>query len=183
MAHVYTRKGDHGTTSLVGGERVPKHDLRVETYGTLDELSAYIGLLRDSIGNKTLQGELLQVLNDLFIIESLIAALGTATIKQLPSLSSHRVEELEMVIDTMEKQLPPLKFFVLPGGNQSASFCHIARTICRRAERRCAKLNEIYPLDPLWLSFLNRLSDYLFLLARRLVIEDGKQELFWQPKL
>lgn len=183
MAHVYTRKGDKGSTSLVGGQRVPKYDQRVETYGTLDELSAFIGLIRDTISDEARQNELLQILNDLFVLESLVAALDTETIKQLPNLSEERVTELENCIQTMEDKLPPLKYFILPGGDISASYCHIARTVCRRAERRCVKLNEIYPLQDHWLSYLNRLSDYLFLLSRYLIVNSGKSELYWQPKV
>ena len=183
MAHVYTRKGDKGSTSLVGGERVPKYDQRVEAYGTLDELSAFIGLIRDAISDEARQNELLQILNDLFVLESLVAALGTETIKQLPNLSEDSVGKLEHCIQTMEERLPPLKYFILPGGNMAASYCHVARTVCRRAERRCVKLNEVYPLQEHWIFYLNRLSDYLFVLSRCLVTDSGKPELYWQPKI
>ena len=171
---IYTRTGDKGETSLLGGGRVSKADLRIEAYGTVDELNAVIGLLRAST---SLAGDdLLDIQHQLFNIGSLLAA-DKGLKRQLPQLSDDAAMPLEQAIDSMESNLPELKNFVLPGGNIPAAHAHVARTVCRRAERRVVALEDEFPTVVL---YLNRLSDYLFVLSRALVYHGGDEEIIWK---
>lgn len=178
---IYTKKGDSGKTSLIGGTRVPKHHLRIEAYGTVDELNAWIGMLRDQpihTGHKQL---LLTIQDRLFTIGSLLAADPETSKMKLPEITESDVTALEKAMDDMEATLPEMKHFVLPGGHPSVSTCHVARTVCRRAERNTVHLDEFEKVDPIILKYLNRLSDYLFVLSRKLAAESGTIESPWIP--
>jgi cob(I)alamin adenosyltransferase len=179
---IYTKKGDGGTTQLIGGTRVPKHSLRIESYGTIDELNSHIGLIRDQSIDQTYITQLLEIQDRLFTLGSLLAADPETNKMKLPEISESDVEHLENCIDEMDSQLPEMKFFVLPGGHQTVSFCHIARCVCRRAERITNNLNEVSPVDPLILKYLNRLSDYLFVLSRKLSLDLAISEHPWKPR-
>ena len=185
---IYTKTGDDGTTGLVGGTRLPKHDLRIDCYGTVDELNSYLGLVRDQAISKDSKTALLKIQEQLFIIGALLATdpeklkddskrkrLGIAFLK------GESITFLEAQIDAMNATLPALTHFILPGGHQTVSFCHIARCICRRAERNVSKLNVEQPTQPELLIYLNRLSDFLFVLARKLSNELEAEELKWIP--
>lgn len=140
---IYTKKGDSGTTGLIGGTRLPKHHVRIESYGTVDELNSYLGLLRDLISNEGTVNTLLEIQDRLFTIGSHLAADPEKSSMKLPEISAGDVEKLEQEIDRMDQELPPMKSFVLPGGHPTVSHCHIARCICRRAERLTSHLNEL----------------------------------------
>jgi cob(I)alamin adenosyltransferase len=180
---IYTRKGDSGNTQLIGGTRVPKHHVRIEAYGTVDELNSWIGLVRDSLSNEQTKYLLKEIQDRLFTIGSLLASDPEASRMKLPDLSEHDVEILEKEIDKMVEVLPELKTFVLPGGNAVNSMCHIARCVCRRSERLVVQLSESEKVEALILKYLNRLSDYLFVLARKISFDAGNEELPWKPRL
>jgi cob(I)alamin adenosyltransferase len=176
---VYTKTGDKGTTSLFGGTRVSKSNDRIETYGTVDELNSHIGLLRDQPVNSDRHKLLVEIQDRLFTIGSILATEpGNAKLK-IPNLADSDVVLLETEIDTMEEHLPPMKNFVLPGGHQSVSFCHIARCVCRRAERLVIGLSENEEIQPIVIQYLNRLSDYLFVLSRKMTAELKAPETPW----
>jgi cob(I)alamin adenosyltransferase len=178
---IYTKTGDKGTTALLGGTRVSKAHLRLEAYGTVDELNAYIGLVSDQEVNSARRGLLKQVQDRLFTIGANLAAAPGKEVPRMPGLQQADIAMLEEAIDEMEEELPPLKNFILPGGHQAVSFCHVARTVCRRAERHVVHLNETEEVDEMVIRFLNRLSDYLFVLARKMGKELGAGELSWIP--
>lgn len=178
---IYTKTGDEGSTALFGGKRVSKADLRIEAYGTIDELNSWLGLVRDQPVNEGRSQFLIAIQNNLFVIGSMLAAEpGNHKIK-IPVLGAVAVSDLEEAIDRMDAALPPLRAFVLPGGSQSVSFCHVARTVCRRAERYLVALHQVEPADPLLLIYLNRLSDFLFVLARTMAQELDVEETPWKP--
>lgn len=179
---IYTKTGDDGTTSLLGGKRVSKGDLRIDTYGTIDELNAYLGLLRDQEVNKSRRGVLVEIQNNLFNIGAMLATDPAYKQAKIPSLSDDDVVHLEREMDAMDRDLPTLRFFVLPGGNQSVSIAHIARTVCRRAERLTITLNAHEKVDPMAIIYLNRLSDYFFVLSRKIAQELGSEEIAWKPE-
>ncbi|MBK7309505.1 MAG: cob(I)yrinic acid a,c-diamide adenosyltransferase [Sphingobacteriaceae bacterium] len=180
---IYTKTGDKGETSLIGGTRVPKHHIRIEAYGTVDELNSYIGLVRDLITEKHAQFKLLVEVQDrLFTMGSILAADPEKNKMKLPELKESDIELLEKAIDEMDKVLPPMKHFVLPGGHATISQVHIARCICRRAERNVLHLNEVFPVNDLTFKYLNRLSDYLFTLSRQLAIDYKAKETPWLPR-
>lgn len=179
---IYTKTGDEGTTSLFGGKRVSKADLRIETYGTVDELNSFIGLVRDQEVNQKRKNSLVEIQDKLFTIGSILATEPGNTKVKTPSLSEEDIQFLEQEIDAMDADLPPMRFFVLPGGHQSVSYCHLARTVCRRAERLTIALNTLEGVEPLVLKYLNRLSDYLFVLSRKMSHELGAEEIPWKPK-
>lgn len=179
---IYTKKGDQGKTGLIGGTRVSKDNMKIEAYGTVDELNAYIGLLRDSITNKEYCDQLIEIQDRLFTAGSILAVSDSGTKMILPSLKEEDVLLLEKSIDIMDSKLPEMKSFVLPGGHQTVSICHVSRTICRRAERRVVSLSEYSKIDPLLLTYFNRLSDYLFTLGRSLALELNVKETPWNPK-
>ena len=175
---IYTKTGDHGTTSLVGGSRVNKDDTRVEAYGTVDELNSHIGLLAELFREreKGYYDELKSVQNNLFTLQTLLATEDSTIYARLPQLDEEEVEILERQIDTISDQLPKLHNFVIAGGNVTGAQCHVARTVCRRAERCVVSLARQTHVDDVLLRYLNRLSDYLFVLARRAVVMTGQKE-------
>lgn len=178
---IYTKTGDQGTTSLFGGKRVSKADLRIDAYGTVDELNSFMGLIRDQDVNHKRKDVLVKIQNTLFIIGSILATEPGNTKVKIPSLQEADIVLLEKEIDAMDEALPPLRFFILPGGHPSVSFCHVARTVCRRSERLTMGLHEQEPTDPLVIKYLNRLSDYLFMLSRKMANELGVEEIAWKP--
>ncbi len=179
---IYTKTGDEGTTSLVGGTRVSKTDIRIEAYGSVDELNAYIGLLRDQEVNEGRREFLKEVQDCLFTIGSRVATEPGKRKGKLPDLFEEDILMLELEIDRMTENLEPLRFFVLPGGHTTVSYGHLARTVCRRAERVVLALYEQYPSDPLIPRYLNRLSDFLFVLSRQMAKELQVEEVFWHPR-
>jgi len=180
---VYTKKGDKGTTQLIGGTRVPKSSLRIEAYGTVDELNSHIGMIRDQEIQDNHKQRLLEIQDRLFTMGSLLAVDESGTKMQLPILYAKDVENLENWIDDMEENLEPMKSFVLPGGHTAVSHTHIARCVCRRAERITVDLADTAEIDPLLLTYLNRLSDYLFVLSRALTKELNANEIPWVPRM
>jgi cob(I)alamin adenosyltransferase len=178
---IYTKTGDAGTTSLIGGLRVPKYHERIEAYGTVDELISHTGLLRDTVQMFELEKMLLFIQDRLMVCATVLATGTEVTERQLPVIHETDIEKLEFEIDAMESTLPPLTSFVLPGGNAISSQAQICRTICRRAERRALALSVSAPTDPFVIRFLNRLSDYYFVLARYIVKEKGGIESPWIP--
>jgi len=177
---IYTKTGDNGTTGLFGGSRLSKDDIRIESYGTVDELNSQLGYLVSQLKNEGLVEQINQVQNLLFVIGSHLATEDPSGMS-LPSLSAEHIEYLERAIDKMETELNPLKSFILPGGSMAGSICHISRTICRRAERRCVTLSNIAEIDPLIIPYINRLSDYLFVAARYINHLEGTVETPWIP--
>jgi cob(I)alamin adenosyltransferase len=180
---IYTKTGDKGQTSLIGGTRLPKHHIRIEAYGTVDELNSFIGLVRDSISEKGLFDLLIEIQDRLFTIGSLLAADPEKNKMQLPQLNESDVVLLEKAIDKMNETLPEMKSFVLPGGHPTVSHCHISRCVCRRAERAVLKLSENEKVDELIYKYLNRLSDYLFVLSRKLTQDLKANEIPWKPRM
>jgi len=180
---IYTKTGDQGTTALFGGKRVPKSDLRIDAYGTIDELNSYIGLLRDQEVNQKRKDVLIEIQDRLFTIGSVLATEPGNTKVKIPSLSETDIVYLEKEIDRMDAELPPMKFFVLPGGHPSVSFGHVARTVCRRAERLVIELDAIEKVEPLVIKYLNRLSDHLFMLCRKMSHELDAEEIAWKPRM
>src|SRR5690242_1500594 len=180
---IYTKTGDKGTTALFGGKRVSKADLRIDTYGTVDELNSYIGLVRDQPVNASRKNILVEIQDRLFTIGSILATEPGNTKVKVPSLADGDITLLEKEIDAMDAQLPPMKSFVLPGGHQSVSFCHVARTVCRRAERLVIALDAQEKVDEMVVQYLNRLSDYLFMLSRKMTAELGAEETPWKPRM
>lgn len=186
---IYTKTGDSGTTGLFGGTRVPKHHIRIQSYGTVDELNSWVGMLRDQPIAEPHRNHLLQVQDRLFTAGAMLAVdPDKAELKKggprlsIPPVTAADVEALEAHIDVLEESLPPMTHFILPGGHPSVSTCHIARTVCRRAERMTTLLGEQSPVAPEILAYLNRLSDYLFVLARKLSAEVGADEIKWIPE-
>ena len=186
---VYTKTGDTGTTALFGGTRVPKHHIRIESYGTVDELNSHIGLIRDQDISDLYKNVLIEVQDRLFTVGAILATPpeketlknGQPRLQNLGIVESD-IEFLENEIDRMEEALPPMTHFVLPGGHTTVSYCHIARCVCRRAERLAVHLNDIEPTDELVIKYLNRLSDYLFVLARKLSHDLNADEVQWIPR-
>jgi len=179
---IYTKKGDNGTTSLIGGKRVPKHHLRIESYGTVDELNSYIGLIRDQNIAKEDIEVLLEIQDRLFTIGSNLAAEPGKSKMVLPELFEKDITFLEDEIDRMDDNLEEMRSFVLPGGNTVVSYSHIARCVCRRAERISVHLSEESEVDEKIITYLNRLSDYLFTLSRKLTKDLDANEIAWVPK-
>ncbi len=180
---IYTKKGDKGETSLIGGTRVPKYDDRIEAYGTLDELNSFIGYLRDQLIDQHTKSVLLKVQESLFVAESILATdMDKMINKTLPLLKPSDIELLEREIDRIEEELPPLENFILPTGHPLVSLAHICRTICRRAERITVKLSNSQKVDDLVLKLLNRLSDYMFVLSRKIAANREIADVLWQPE-
>ena len=180
---IYTKTGDQGTTALFGGKRVSKSDLRIETYGTIDEVNSWVGVLRDQEVNGKRNEELVEIQDRLFTIGSILAVEPGNTKVKVPALSPEDVTFLEKRIDTMESGLEPMKVFVLPGGHSSVSFGHVTRTVCRRAERLVIALGQAEQVDPLVVQYLNRLSDYFFVLCRAMSSELKAPETPWKPRM
>jgi len=177
---IYTKGGDKGETSLLGGTRVLKSHDRVEAYGNLDELNSFIGLIRDQDIGDHYREILIRIQSNLFVVEALIARDPEKRIHDLPELSEEDIHQLESEIDTMNEELPTLHSFILPGGNIAVSTCHVARTVCRRAERSVVRLNQNQPVGGIIIRYLNRLSDYLFVLARKVGKDRGAEERKWE---
>jgi cob(I)alamin adenosyltransferase len=180
---IYTKTGDKGQTSLIGGTRVPKHHIRIEAYGTVDELNSWVGVLRDSISETAVTDLLIEIQDRLFTMGSLLAADPEKSKMKLPELETADITRLEQAIDAMNEELPPMRSFVLPGGHIIVSHCHVARCVCRRAERNVTHLAETAELNPLISQYLNRLSDYLFVLSRKLTKDLGATETPWKPRM
>lgn len=181
---IYTKTGDKGQTSLIGGTRVSKATTRIDAYGTVDELNSYIGLVRDQAVNSSRRDLLKEIQDRLFTIGSQLATDPAKTGKKiLPDLLDSDVALLEAEMDKMDIELPELRHFVLPGGHQAVSFCHLARTVCRRAERLVIALNDTEPVEDLVVKYLNRLSDYLFVLSRKMAQELNAEEVKWEPRV
>ncbi|MCC8358496.1 cob(I)yrinic acid a,c-diamide adenosyltransferase [Salinimicrobium sediminilitoris] len=186
---IYTKTGDKGTTALFGGTRVPKHHIRIESYGTVDELNSNLGLLRDQQVDEHSKEIILKIQDRLFTMGSTLATdPQKAVLKsgkkrlEIPLISQEDIELLEQEMDKMNEALPPMTHFVLPGGHQTVSVCHVARCVCRRAERLATALYEIEPFEEQVLQYLNRLSDYLFVLARKLSHDLQAEEIQWIPQ-
>ena len=180
---IYTKTGDKGTTSLIGGTRLSKAHIRIEAYGTVDELNSWIGLLRDQPVNEKRRDLLKEIQDRLFTIGSHLASEPEQTKKILPDLSEEDIKLLETSMDEIDGIVPQLKAFVLPGGHQSVSFGHIARTVCRRAERGVIHLQTQEKVEDIVVKYLNRLSDYLFMLCRAMTYELGIEEVTWKPRV
>lgn len=190
---IYTKTGDLGKTSLIGGTKVPKSNIRIESYGTVDELNSYIGLVNDQVNavikfqpaSRNIPGILKEIQDRLFTVGSSLACDPEKEPKmKLPDLNEEDVTLLEQEIDGMNEELKPMKSFILPGGNIAVSTAHVARCVCRRAERNCVNMAEKQLfIDPLVIKYLNRLSDYLFVLARYIAHLTGATELEWKPRL
>jgi len=178
---IYTKKGDKGETSLIGGKRVSKTNVRIEAYGTVDELNSIIGLVRDASDEKSADQTLINIQHRLFTIGSELASAPDSKM-EIPLLKNSDIEELENEMDRMEAELPELQNFILPGGDLAASQAHVARTVCRRAERRSVELHQIEPVDELIITYLNRLSDYFFVLARFFTHQHGGTENLWKTR-
>lgn len=185
---IYTKTGDTGQTGLIGGRRVSKADLRIDAYGTVDELNSWIGLVRDQAVNSQRNGLLKEIQDRLFTVGAELAtdpskaSLQTGSKRVMPAIVPADVTLLEISMDAMDAELPELRAFVLPGGHQSVSFCHLARTVCRRAERLVIALTQTSPVDPLVIQYLNRLSDYLFMLSRKMAQDLQAEEVEWKPR-
>ncbi len=178
---IYTKTGDKGETSLIGGTRLPKHHVRIEAYGSVDELNSQIGLLRDVAEEKTLIDLLIVIQDRLFTMGSHLANDPQKSKMKLPVLRNEDVVVLEKAIDDIDGIVPVMKSFVLPGGHVYVSYCHIARCVCRRAERAVLRLAENEPVDEIHGRYLNRLSDYLFMLSRYLSHKLNVKEIPWTP--
>ncbi len=180
---IYTKTGDKGQTSLIGGTRIPKFDIRIEAYGTVDELNSNIGLVRDQQIDEHSKTILIEIQDRLFTIGSLLAADPVKNKMVLPQISDDDIVLLEKEIDAMNEHLPEMKHFVLPGGHTTISFCHLARCVCRRAERCVLRLNEEQAVNELIYKYLNRLSDYLFVLSRKFTQDLNAPETPWKPRV
>ncbi len=186
---IYTKTGDKGTTALFGGTRVPKDHIRIESYGTVDELNSYIGLIRDQEMNPHYKKVLIEVQDRLFTVGAILATPPEKEVKKNGELRLQKlgiiesdIELLEKEIDAMEEALPPMTHFVLPGGHTTVSYCHIARCVCRRAERMAVHLDHNESVAEIVIMYLNRLSDYLFVLARKLSNDLNAEEVKWVPR-
>ena len=189
LMKIYTKTGDNGTTALFGGTRVPKHHMRIESYGTIDELNSWLGLIRDQEIDSHSKKILTLIQNKLFTIGAILATdPEKAVLKNgkerlnIPKIEAIDIEVLEKEMDAMEASLPQMTHFILPGGHTTVSYCHIARTVCRRGERMASLLNENEAFDERVLMYINRLSDYLFMLARKLSSNLKAEEIKWIPE-
>lgn len=182
---IYTKTGDNGTTALIGGTRVPKNHIRIETYGTVDELNSWIGVIADHLTDTATRNTLKEVQDRLFTIGSSLACDPLKEPKlKIPDLHNEDVVFLESEIDRMNETLAPMRAFILPGGAPSSSFAHVARCVCRRAERLCVALQESNEeVEALVVQYLNRLSDYLFVVARYAAHLAGAEEIKWKPRV
>ncbi len=180
---IYTKTGDKGQTSLIGGTRVPKHHIRIESYGTIDELNSFIGLIKDQEIDTNSKYVLNEIQDRLFTIGSSLATETAQTKMKLPDLKDEDLSLLENEMDKMDEILPEMRAFILPGGHTSISFCHIARCVCRRAERNIIHLSEEHFVAPLIVPYLNRLSDYLFVLSRFITFQLKVSETAWKPRV
>ncbi len=178
---VYTRTGDAGTTGILGGTRLPKNHIRIEAYGTIDELNSHIGMLRDYDACANYRAELVAIQEDLFVIGSHLASDPEKNRMELPKFNEDRISQLEFAMDTLDAQLPEMRNFILPGGHHAVSQCHITRCVCRRAERATIALVQSSFVNDAIIRYLNRLSDYFFVLARKLGHDLKITETPWKP--
>ena len=178
---IYTKTGDQGETAIFGGKRLPKNDLRIEAYGTVDELNAYLGLIRDYCTSSSIRTLLKEVQDRLFTLGSNLASDPDKTLST-PDLQAEDIILLEQQIDAFNEQLEPLRNFILPGGHPLVSHCHVARCICRRAERRVVSLSQESAVSGIIIQYLNRLSDFLFVLARKLANDLEVKEVVWNAR-
>lgn len=179
---VYTRTGDAGTTGILGGTRLPKNHIRIEAYGSVDELNAHIGLLRDHDALARYRAELITIQEDLFVLGSHLASDPEKNKMKLPELRPDRIEQLEMAMDALDASLPEMRNFVLPGGHPAVSQCHVTRCVCRRAERATIALAQTSFVQDTAIRYLNRLSDYFFVLSRKLTQDLDVEETPWLPE-
>lgn len=186
---IYTKTGDNGTTALFGGTRVAKHHIRIESYGTVDELNSWLGLIRDQKIKAHASNMIATIQDRLFTVGAILATdPEKAVLKSgkdrlnIPKITSVDIELLEKEMDQMNEELPAMTHFILPGGHTTVSYCHIARTVCRRSERLISHLNATEVVDEMVLMYVNRLSDYLFVLARKLSKELKATEIKWIPE-
>lgn len=185
MFKIYTKTGDKGGTSLIGGVRVPKNHIRIESYGTVDELNSYIGMVNDMAANAQISEWLREVQDRLFTVGAVLATDPGKEVKmKLPDLHDEDVTWLENRIDLMNESLPEMRSFILPGGNLASSTCHVARCVCRRAERICVAMQEQHEyIPPIVIQYLNRLSDFLFVLCRYLLHINNAPEIPWRARV
>lgn len=186
---IYTKTGDNGTTALFGGTRVAKHHIRIESYGTLDELNSWLGLIRDQEIDAHTSNTIAIIQDKLFTVGAILATDPEKAILKngkerlnIPKIANADIELLEKEMDQMNEELPQMTHFILPGGHTTVSYCHIARTVCRRSERLVSHLNASEPIDEMVLMYVNRLSDYLFVLARKLSKDLHAKEIKWIPE-
>ena len=186
---IYTKTGDDGTTGLFGGTRVSKHHIRIDSYGSIDEVNSWLGLIRDQKIDERSKNTIAGIQNKLFTVGAIMATDPKKAILKsgeerlnIPKIKPSDIELLEKEMDWMNESLPPMTHFILPGGHTTVSYCHIARTVCRRAERLASQLYENEPFDKNVLSYINRLSDYLFVLARKLSLDLKVNEIKWIPE-
>ena len=186
---IYTKTGDNGTTALFGGTRVAKHHIRINSYGTIDELNSWLGLIRDQEIDSHVVEVLTTIQEKLFTVGAILATEPSKELLKngkerlnIPKIETADISHIESEIDEMDKNLEPMTHFILPGGHTTVSYCHIARTVCRRAERMATLLHEQEPIDNDVLTYINRLSDYLFVLARKLSSDLKANEIKWIPK-
>lgn len=180
---IYTKAGDRGTSTLLGGNIVPKDHPRLEAYGTLDELNSWMGLIRDQLSDEEMRGTLLKIQDRIMVGSTILASEKKDSAVPVPELHEEDIGFLEMEIDRMDQELEPLQFFILPGGHTTVSYCHLARTTCRRAERYSVKFIKNSDQTAILVKYLNRLSDYLFILARKIAWELKIEEIIWQPDI
>lgn len=180
---IYTKTGDKGKTSLIGGTRVSKHHIRIESYGTVDELNSHIGLIKDQDIKQHHKNTLGEIQDRLFTIGSSLASDPDKSKMKVPDLKEEDITLLEQEMDKMNEELPEMRSFILPGGHTTVSYCHIARCVCRRAERNTIKLSETDFVSDLVIKYLNRLSDYLFVLARKCSHDLGVEEIPWKARM
>lgn len=180
---IYTKTGDRGKTSLIGGKRVSKYHPRIEAYGTIDELISHIGLIRDQQIDEKIKSTLIEIQDRLMTCASILAADCDDCNVKIPKIFVSDIEFLESEMDGMDEELPPLTSFILPGGHTAVSYCHIARTVCRRAERIVTQISDDMFVPEEVTKYINRLSDYLFMLSRKLGKDFKIFEITWQPRL
>jgi cob(I)alamin adenosyltransferase len=180
---IYTKTGDKGTTALIGGKRVAKHHIRIDAYGTVDELLSHIGLLRDMLAEAHERTILLTIQERLMVVAAELATDNEHMHSKVPAISDSDIELLENEIDNMNEKIPTLQSFIIPGGHVASSQCHVARTVCRRAERIVLKLSDEFYVPEKIIIYVNRLSDYLFTLARFILQQFKADEILWLPKL
>ena len=176
---IYTRKGDSGHTSLISGKIVDKHNTTVDAYGTIDELNSFIGLLKDYVEEKKIKEVLHDIQLKLFSIGSILASDEDVNFSEKVNIGVNDIEGIELNIDNMNDQLPELKNFIIPGGHKVSSYCHVCRSICRRAERRISELNNLSKINPYIFPYINRLSDFFFVLSRHIKHSDNIKESYW----
>ena len=180
---IYTKTGDKATTALFTGKRVPKHHIRIESYGTVDELNSFLGLVRDHTVDTKIKALLAQIQNKLFTVGAILATEPARDNRlKIPRIQEADILLLEKEMDRMNGELPEMTHFILPGGHPTVSYCHIARTVCRRAERMISYLNEAEPVPNEVLKYMNRLSDYIFVVSRKLSNDLNAEEVKWIPE-